>query len=69
MTDEEKVRWKWPDADIGIGCDRYRAWFRVIRASEKPTFWKGQKVYGTGRTVNEAWADAARRLEEELCKN
>lgn len=52
MTDEEKVKAKWPDAEeytpIGTGTVIYNG--------------KSLHLLGIGTTKSEAWADAAKRL-------
>ena len=62
LTDEERVKAAYPDADIAIDCIRSRAWFVVIRTGEKDSFWTCRKSYGRGDTMRLAWADAAEKL-------
>lgn len=61
---ELKVKAVYPDAEIGVACTQYRAWFTVVRPSEMGTFWKDAPEYGTGKTMRLAWEDAAERLED-----
>ena len=71
MTDEEKVKTKWPDAELmtafAVQPDKTRRWMYCVCSSLKFLASRGKKK----RVVNvghwrfskvEAWSDAAREL-------
>ncbi len=66
MTDEEKVKAKWPKAICwthGIFRDMLAIYERPFNTEMEP-FW-GKMLSSTfHETEAEAWADAAKRLEE-----
>lgn len=58
LTDEQKVKAKWPDATLWPSLGRYRAMagpFDLNKAVQPLGEWHGSK--------KAAWADAARRME------
>jgi hypothetical protein len=64
MTDEDKVRAKWPDVMV-FGPPIYIKPGSVRRFPDYGIFTvKGSRDLGYGDTESDAWADAARKLEE-----
>lgn len=54
MTDEERVKAKWPD----VKWCSVDGWFHIFSPSLRG------RPLGMGKTKSAAWADAAKRLEE-----
>lgn len=60
MTDQEKVKQRWPDAYVDrIGKPSWREWLYQIRLHT------GEPLGAERLTQAAAWADAARRLEDK----
>lgn len=74
MTDEERVKTKWPDAELSLAFavqpDKSRRWMWCVMSSRKFLASRGKRkrVLNVGSwrfSETEAWADAAEVLLEK----